>query len=157
VAAPNQSTFDLVPPRRIGKGDFNGIAKVDDENEPPDPTIMPNAAEWNTMEYLIIALCRVLPVAVLSITNTGTPTLTSYITAPTGPTSETFTITKTGVGNILISWPANTFPVYAAQPVATLNAGPGMINTIVEGNGVRIHTYNSAGSAADLSFTVTCY
>lgn len=157
MTAPNKSTFDLGTPRRPTSNDFNGIAKVDDLFEQPDPTTMPNAAEWNTVEYLILSIGRVMPVAVLTVANTGTPTLSSFLTAPTAPNNGTFTITHTATGNVLIAWPALTFPSSACAPVACLNAGPGMIHCVVEGNGIRVHTYNAAGAAADFGFTVTVY
>lgn len=154
MPAPNSSTFDMSPPQRPGKEHFNDISKEDDTNEPPDPNTQPNAAEWNTIEFTLLSVGRVVPTVVISIVGGDPPSLASFTAAPKATVTGSFNITRTGAGNVLIEWPANMFPPSVARPVASLNAGPGMIHAVMEGDGVRVHTYNSAGAATDLSFTV---
>lgn len=157
MAAPNANTFDLATPRRPGTNDFNGIAKVDDAAFAPDPTTMPNAAEWNTIELLLLAVTRVVPVVILSVIGGGAPTINNFPSASANVVIGTFTVVRNSAGNISITWPANTFPPSACAPMAHLNAGPGMIHAVATANGVNIFTYNSAGTATDLSFTVAVY
>lgn len=157
MASPNANTFDLSPPRRPGTNDFNGIAKYDDASFPPDPTTMPNAAEWNTLEFLMLAVARVCPVVNLSVTGGVTPSINAFPSVNSNVLIGTFTVVRNSVGNISITWPTNTFPPSACAPMAHLNAGPGMIHAVVTANGVNIFTYNSAGAATDLSFTVAVY
>lgn len=154
MPAPNASTFDLVPPTRPGTETFNGIAKEDDSDEPPDPQTMPNAAEWNTIEWLIVAIGRVMPVAVISVTG-STATVTGFGTAPEAPILSTFTMAHPSTGVVEITWPTNTFPTPTMKPTAGLNSGPGQIWAESMTNGVRVHTYGPTGTAADLDFTVT--
>lgn len=158
MVAPNASTFDLATSRRPGTDDFNGIAKVDDAAYQPDPTTQPNAAEWNTIEWLLLAVCRVMPVMVLSITGGNPPTLANFLTAPKNIIAGNLTITRVGAGNVQITWPAGKFPPSASPPIAGLNSGgSGMIDAVVISNGVQVRTYNAAGAATDLSFTVSVY
>lgn len=118
---------------------------------------MPNAAEWNTMEYLILAATRVMPVAVLSIVGGTTPTLNAFPNAGTKLLSTDFTITRVSPGVVQITWPANSFPPSIASPMAGLNSGPGMIHAANIANGVQVNTYDQTGAAADHSFTVAVY
>lgn len=157
MTAPNANTFDLATPRRPGTNDFNGIAKVDDSAYSPDPTTMPNAAEWNTLEFLALAACRVMPVAVLSVIGGAVPSLNAFPSASTLVAIGTFTVTRNSIGDVSITWPANTFPPSISPPQATLNSGPGMIWATAIANGINVKTYNAAGALADQSFTASVY
>jgi hypothetical protein len=108
------------------------------------------------MQWLILALGRVMPVAVISVAAT-TATVSSFGCAPSAVTTGTFTMTHPSGGVIEITWPANTFPTAVSKPMAALNNGPGMIYAEAITNGVRVHTADSSGSAVDLDFTVTIY
>lgn len=155
MAAPNKSTFDLTPPRRPGKTDFNDIQKQDDAKYPPNIRTQPNAAEWNTMEWLLIALGRVMPVCLISV---AAGAITQFSSAGSNVSLATFTPTLVSPGVVEITWPADTFPPAIANPVASLNASvAGMITTEAITNGVRIRTFNSSGVATTLSFTVHVY
>ncbi len=156
MVAPNASTFDLTPPTRPGTQTFNGLAKEDDSEDPPNPQTMPNAAEWNTMGWLLLALGRVMPVAIVSVTG-ATATVSAFGAAPKNVVTGSFSMAHPATGVIEMTWAANTFPPAIAQPTASLNSGPGMIWIEPMTNGVRIHTYDAAGAAADLNFTATIY
>lgn len=157
MAAPNANTFDLSPPRRPGTDDFNGITKQDDMVEPPDPQTMPNAAEWNTMELLILALARVMQVVGFSVIGGVSPTINSFPCASNLVTAGTFTINRTGAGVVQITWPANTFPPPVMAPLVSLNSGPGMIHALLISNGIEVHTYDQTGAAADRSFSALVF
>lgn len=156
MAAPNASTFDLTPPTRPGTNDFNGIAKIDDANDPPDVQTMPNAAEWNTMAWLLLSIGRLMPVAALSATG-ATGAITAFAAAAKELTSSDITVAHPATGICEYTWTANTFPAAALKPTASLNTGPGMIYAESITNGVRVKTYNAAGAAADLDFTVSIF
>ena len=154
-ASPNANTFELTQPRRPGSVDFNGIGKQDDAENPPDPVTMPNAPEFNTLEYLIIAACKMIAVATISITGGNPPTLNSFASASSQLSVGTFTITRNSAGNVSITWPANTFPTAATQPKAHLNGSTaGMVSCSPITNGVQVFTWNASGTPTDLSFTV---
>lgn len=156
-SAPNASTFDLVPPTRPGTTTFNGLKKVDDENDTvPDPTTMPNAAEWNTLGWLHLSVGRVMPVLVISIVG-STGAVAYYGSANKNVTISSFTPNHMSAGVVQITWPPGTFPSSTMLPQGALNSGPGMIWVELIANGFRVHTYNASGAAADLNSTVTVY
>lgn len=155
MAAPNANTFSLPSPRRPGSDDFNGIAKEDDQEFPPDPQTQPNADEWNTIEYVTLALGRVCPLLVLSLNDSF-----AYVGSASpneNLTFSAFTIAVNGTGDVSITWPANTLPASSIQPIAALNSGPGMIEAAQISNGVRVKTYDQTGAAASKAFTVSLY
>lgn len=160
MAAPNQNTWDLVPPRRPGTNDFNGIAKTDDPAYTPDVTTQPNAAEWNTVEFLINAFAKVMPSLIISITGGVTPGIAFFTTPASAPVLGTFTVTRNSIGNVSITWPANTFPPSVAAPSVALNAGAlgNAVDIVAITNGIQVRTsVSSTGAGADLSFTATVY
>lgn len=160
MTSPNASTFDIAPPYRPGSADFNGSAKVDDSENPPDPTIMPSAAEYNTLTKLMVALGKVIPVAVVSIKFTAAVPSIDLFSAPgSNVTLPTFVVTDNGAGDTSITWPANTFPAPVAQPTVSLNqdANYAAPRVFAIANGVRIKTPNLSGTLQDAAFTVCIY
>lgn len=154
-ASPNANTFELVPPRRPGAADFNGIAKIDVTASPPDPQTQPNAYEWNTLEFLAIAAGKMIPVAILSVTGGSSPVINAFTTASSLLVLGTFTITRVSAGVVQITWAAGTFPTAATQPKAHLNGTTaGMVTCENISNGVQVNTFNASGAVTDLSFTV---
>lgn len=156
--SPGASTFDLVPPRRPVVGDFNGAAKIDDAQYPPDAQTMPSAAELNTSAKLHVAAGAVLPLLVLSILGGASPTVFGCISAVAAVTPATLTVIRNGAGDVSVTWPANTFPPSSVYPTVSRNAGAAGDEDIVPiTNGVRVRTWNTSGVATDASFTVTLY
>lgn len=154
MAAPNASPFDLSPARRPNTDDFNGIAKEDDDEDPPNPREQPNAGEWNTIEWILMSLGRVMPVVVISVV----ANVVTQVTAAGKDLDTTdFALVVNGTGDVSITWPANSIPSSVAGPVASLNTGPGMIHAALITNGVQVKTYDGAGSPADQSFTVQIF
>lgn len=156
MPAPNASTFDLATPMRPGLQTFNGIAKSDDENEVPDPQTMPNAAEWNTIEWLLLSIGRVMGVAVISVTG-STASINALGSAAKNVSAGTFTMAHPSAGVIEMTVPANTFPTPMCRPNVSLNSGPGSCWAELMTGGVRVHTYDAAGTPADRDFTVVMY
>jgi hypothetical protein len=157
MGSPGISTFDVSPPYRAGSDDFNGNAKIDDAEAPPDAATMPSAAEYNTLTAQMCSVNKVIAVAKLSLgVLAGVYSMASFTAAGSAPTTPTFTITKNGTGDVSITWPANTFPPPVVAPESSLNhTAPGMITAYAITNGVRVVMLNSAGAAADMPFTVT--
>ncbi len=156
--APGVSTWDLIPPRRPTTNDFNGAAKIDDATYAPNPQTMPSGAEYNTLCLLMVALGKVLPNAVVSVTGGNPPTLAGFAAPSSSIVGGTFTLTRNSAGDVSVTWPANTFPTSACAPVVAPNAGALCdVDAVAITNGVRVRTFNAGGAATDLSFTVTIY
>lgn len=163
MPSPNASTWDLVPPRRPGVDDFNGCAKMDDAEFPPDPETMPSAAEWNTKGLLLVALGKVVPNARISVHfANGAPTLASFTAAPNAVTVTTLSVARTAggslAGDVSITWPAGTFPEPLTQPSemgVNVDGPPAAwaISATNIPNGIRVLT-TVAVTATDLPFTV---
>ena len=154
--APGTSTWDLVSPRRPTTNDFNGAAKVDDQQFVPDPQTMVSGLEYNTLCLLVVAMGKVLPNATFSITGGNPPTLAGFAAAASAVVSGTFTLTRNSAGDVSITWPANTFPTATCAPEVSTNAGVQCsVDAVAITNGVRVRTFNAAGAPTDLSFTVT--
>lgn len=154
MSAPNTSPFDLTPPIRPTKDHFNGVAKEDDVEDPPDPRSQPNAAEWNTIEWLLLSIGRVMPVLVFSCSGGG---FTKMGSAKTSLTISDLTYTVNGTGDVSITWPSGSFPSSLVEPMAVLNEGPGQIAVASIVNGVQVKTYDASGTPADRKFTVSVY
>ena len=163
--ATNANTYDLSPPRPPTIADFNGASKADDASEPPDPTTMPNAPEWNTMEKLIVAICQMLPSAEVSILASASPVIiacASPVSAVNGVPSS-FVVTRGGAGNYTIEpTVANMLPASVGQPRAFLigvgnsSASIGAASTTGPVHGypaVQVETFQG-GVLTDLPFTV---
>lgn len=154
MASPNTSPFDLTPPVRPNKDHFNGVAKEDDEEEPPNPREQPNAAEWNTMEWLLLSIGRVMPLLIFSCANGG---ITKMGAAPSALQIVALTYTSPSTGVYEITWASGTFPASQAEPAAFLNEGPGQISAEAITNGVRVRTYDETGAPTNKKFTVSVY
>lgn len=165
MPAPGQSTFDGNPntspatttPYRPGTADFNGAALVDDPVYVPDPSTMPTAELFNTIAFLAISACKMIPSGFISVNAGATPTVAFWGTAANNITSNPFTVTRTAAGNYSITWTAGTFPSPAAQPNASLNIALGAhnygIGAVNITNGVQVTTTQDA-ALTDLNFTV---
>lgn len=158
MPSPPVSTFDLATPRRPARADFNDVTKEDDPGDVPDERTMPNALEWNFIDWLLLSLGRVTSVAVISVTGGGSPSVNHVMSIRNTVVNADITPTRNGAGDVSLTWDPDTFPSNAALPEASLNgtgaAGKGMINCEAIANGVRVYTWDSSGAAADRSFTV---
>lgn len=176
MAAAGQSTWDGNPnlsppvttPYRPGTADFNNLALQDDQEDPPGDPTLPSAALMNGQSGAIVAMARVVANAIVSIIFSGGPQFDSATATPTNvvsnPISSTFTVVRTPggsmAGDIFIYWPASALPAaQLTRPKGYLNgATPGSIcvDRFTNGGntGVRVVTYNTSASPADLPFTV---
>jgi hypothetical protein len=119
---------------------------------------MPSAAMENSNEFLMVAVHMVVPVARFTVTYNGSAyVLTSFQCASTLVSTGTFTVTRNSVGNISITWPANTLPASAGQPTASFTLAA-LLNNATAGaqnitNGVQVFL-TSGGAGVDKSFVV---
>jgi hypothetical protein len=122
--SPNANTWDLSPPRRPGLADFNGAAKADDANFTPDPTTMPSAAEYNTMQLLLVALSQMIPSAEVSILASASPSIIAVLSPVSAVNGNpgAFVMTRSAAGNYTIEpTVANMLPAQVGAPRAYLN------------------------------------
>ena len=97
---PTFNTFDLVPPRRPSLADFNGASKQDNTAFAPNVVTMPNAAEWNTMGRLLVALGQAVSTARVQVNAGVGPTVQSVIAPGTLVNGQTnaFVVTRVAQG-----------------------------------------------------------
>jgi len=83
----------------------------------------------------------------------GVPSVHSQAQCRTAPV--TITVTDNGTGDTSLTWPANSFAPSIVDPRVTVNGDtPGYGTGEAITNGVRIRTFDTAGAAANLPFTV---
>jgi len=163
MPVPIYNTFNgdpgnSVAPRRPSLNDMGGATKVNAVN-PPDPVRMPTAPEDNQKQMQAVSVGKVVPVCVVSVHfSGGTPSAAQFTAAGDNITIPTFTVTDNGVGDTTISWPANTFPPPVVDhDAAVTGATGGFAAAQTLTNSVRVRTFGTGGSAADLSFNVRIY
>lgn len=150
-------TFEQTPVKRPGEADV-----LDGEKENATPTVpphMPNAEEFMQMARQIVALAAMVPLLRMSVEFTGiTPTIHSFACVRSDAVSGSFTLTRTGVGVVEITWGATFFPAPNTKPSANTNwNADGRADAVPITNGVRIRTFDGAGAAADIPFTVAVH
>lgn len=124
------------------------------------------AADFNEQCFLLVALAKVTPAAILFVTNAGTASITglraagSIITAlpvtvvGSGSTCGDFTVTRHAAGDIEIQCPATKI----IQPFGALGfsqaVGDSRVSARLNGtsDGIRIETRNSSGTLTDMNF-----
>lgn len=165
MPATNGNTYDLSPPRPPNLTDFNGAQKVDDSNEPPDPTTMPNAPEDNTVKQTLVAMGNILPLVEVSVAASATPAISSVLspTSAINASPASLYLTRTAAGDYTVETGNGgvTFPAFTGQPKAFLNvigdSSASIQCTYVTGPhsnpAVRVQTYQG-GALTDLNFTV---
>lgn len=117
--APNQTTFDLSPPRRPGADDFNGLNKINEGGLPiADPEHDPSAEEWNTLCDLAISVGAVAPLAILVIKGGASPSIQHVLAPGHSVTPETFLLTRLGAGNLRVRWLTSDLPPSVAATVS---------------------------------------
>jgi hypothetical protein len=159
MTIPTVSAFEIVgAPRRPGLADVGGAAFIDDATDPPDPQTMPSAAMENQNEFLAVAFGMMIPVARFTVTWNGAAyVLTSYQCVSTLVSTGTFTVTRNSVGNISITWAANTLPASAGQPTTSFTLAALLNNATIGSRNITngVQTFITAGGAgSDQSYTV---
>lgn len=158
MTAPNTLTFDIAPPRRPSLDDCGGATLINDAVDPPDPQTMPYAEQLNQWAKQIARFGGSIAVARFSIVfSAGTPSIGQFVCLPTAPITGTFTVTDNGNGDTTISWPADTFPPSVLKPMVALNEDVAALAPVAwmpNATSVRVKTRDSAGTLADIGFTV---
>jgi hypothetical protein len=159
MTIPAVSTFEIVgAPRRPGIADVGGAAFVDDQTDPPDAQTMPSAAMENQGEFLAVAYGMMVPVLRMTVTWNGSAyVLTQFQCPSTLVSTGTFTVTRNSVGNISITWPANTLPASAGQPTSSFTLAALLNNATIGSKNITngVQTFITAGGAgSDQSYTV---
>jgi hypothetical protein len=161
MAAADDNTFDLDPPRRPSLDDCGGAGKEDDVEYPPDPLTHPTAAEFNLFARMIAVFGGVLPHTFVDVRiNAGAPVIDAAGSFRTSVTTATFTPTDNGTGDTTIAWPADTFPTAIGKPVACITSSSGDYlepNVDVLTNSFRVKTKDKTGALADVAFKVLFY
>lgn len=168
MGSPNSSTYDQSPAQRPTVDSFNGCVKEDDQEYPPDPSTMPNAAEANTTSLTIVSLGAMGAVGKISVTYTIIGPQIASSQFPNIATAFTPTIIRTpggaASGDVTISWPAGAVPPSTTAPAVSLN-GTALALTLspvasLVANGVRVVTglnVSGTATATDLPFTVVVH
>lgn len=150
----NTVTYDQVPPIRPGVDDMGGAQKQN-ARRPPDPQRSVTAEDFNQLTKQIVEIAGVSPIAIVTVTNAGTPVIAS-VSGMGGAAGNpaTFTVTDLGVGHTRITWPAASFPPRIARHTADLSATQGQIATVTILNGAEVYTEDSGGGADDFDFVL---
>lgn len=145
-------TFDENPGRRPVENDFDGFTKEDDAQFPPNIVTDPTAKAWNQMAILIQRIASMEPAASLSVHTTGSTAAPFAVvqckSLRSDVTISTFTTATCGTGDVLIGWPAGTFPSAVLDPEAILTGDTSGV-AIAQGltNSVRVRVFNLSGAA----------
>lgn len=160
MGVPLYLTYDgsisaSVNPFRPGLDSVGGASFVDDSQYPPDPTTQLTAAAENQNEMLIVALSKVTPCAIISVTfSSGTPSIASLRAAGSVLAAGDFTVTDLGNGFTELICPATKIIQPLGCVAVPQSAGDfrasGYVNST--SNGIRIETRNSSGTQTDCNF-----
>lgn len=168
MAATNDSTFDLDPPRRPALADLGGAQKENHPKRPPDPVKHPTAEEWNHFAKLLAKLGAIVPTARVYVRITaGIPSIQNVVAMRGDFVAADFTVQDHGTGDTSLRWVAPgtvgaKLPASVGAPDASIAqdlAAPGYVAfyTTVSGlPAVRVKTF-SGGVAADADFVVNIY
>lgn len=165
MSAPDHYVYDghagsSTAPRRPTEADLGGTGFVDDQEYPPDPTTMPNAAMAIQQVKALAGIARVSPVAIIGVTfSGGTPSISEFRVAGTLVVAGDLTVTDNGNGDTTIEWPADTFPASSTHPALTLNADVDIQRqyAVRSGDSVQVVTRDGSGTGTDCDFTVFVY
>lgn len=149
---------NAVAPHRPSLAQLGGGAYEDDQSDPPDLDTMPSAAMENVNQKVLAGIARTADVAAFSVKfNAGAPYIDKATFADKTLVIGDFTVTDNGIGQTDITWPADTFPVAATEPMLGLNAIVGVRDAAAWNiaNGVRVNTFDDLGIGVDCAFTVT--
>lgn len=123
MPSPNDSTFDLDPPRRPSLGELGGGAKENHPKRPPDPVKHPTAEEFNHYAKLFSKVGVEMALARLLLTfSGGTPSVVVMFAARAGMVAGDFAVTDNGAGDTTISWTTGVggmLPPTTGQPTVS--------------------------------------
>jgi hypothetical protein len=145
-------------PRRPSLDDLGG-AQLEDDDPNPDPS-EPSADPFNQMTMQASAIAKVVNAALVNVQFTaGTPAVAQVTAAGSAVDVPTFTLTDNGNGDTTVTWPAQSSPPTVPLPVANaiataVSTSSRLITTTAVTNGVRVRTWNAAGTATDTDFSL---
>jgi hypothetical protein len=145
---------DNVAPHRPSIDDLGSDQYEDFPSEPVDPTREWPAACCNEMCGVVASLSRMSNVVAITVHFTsGTPFVQSSAQPRTTPV--VIQPLDNGVGDVSLTWPANSFPPALNDPKAYVTgATVGAASAIAISNGVRVRVKDLTNTAADLPFVV---
>ena len=157
AGAASDNTWNLSPPRRPSLADLGSATKEDDEDFPPDPQTMPTSAEINIAQKLMTQMLSGFWSLKLQVAPGASPSVQASWSMTTN--AVTFTAVQNGTGDYTITWTAGAFPSSIHGPRAWITDTGKWYqpDAQVVSNGVRVKTYNSAGTATDANFIVEIY
>lgn len=155
MAAAEDLVFALASPRRPTADDVD--ATLEDDGAYPPAAGMPYADQLNQGLKLARACGLMIYVAKIEVHFAGgTPSVHAVAAANDAIVPGTFTVTDNTAGDTTITWPADTFPIAALSPTASIvdtSHGSWLHPTCATvSNGVRVKTRNSGGTLADVNF-----
>lgn len=164
MGIPNANPFGVAQPFRPAADAFGGCEMVNGIN-PPNPTTMPSAQQFNTLGLCAVAACSMVPSALVSIVETGGTYSVAWVIAPnTNILAGQIAITKNGTGDITIAISTALLPPETCTPTVTLNsdinASPRAMDysaTGLRGARVKIVTIAASPAAVDGNFTLSIY
>ena len=146
-----------IDPHRPSVANVGDNDKENKPGQPNDPRYGYTAEALNQRSTQIAAIAKVTDAAIITVEfSSGTPVIVKAIGPSTAIVDGTpFTVTDNGTGDTSIEWTSSTFPPFLRGPRVSIGGTtPGMPAVEEISNGVRVRTFNSAGAATDLPFTV---
>lgn len=126
------------------------------ENDKPvsDPTKELDAGNWNALKDEVAQVAAVCPLAVVHVTNTGTPSIANVL----GVAADKVSVTKNGDGDITVTFDATTGIAIKAALVTVAAASTfSSVSFTAGSNTARVYTYDDAVVASNCGFTLVVF
>jgi len=156
MAASETMTFDLAAPRRPTADDVDATLVNDG-----DPGVLGTGMPYDWQLNQALALCaaygRMLPVLSIEVHfAAGTPSVYAVQALRSTLVAGDITVTDNGAGDVTLTWAADTLPVAASSPEATMvEDGPWLVPVATAvANGVRVKTIVDGNVLTDGNFKV---
>lgn len=158
MTIPDESTFELDPPRRPGLPDVGGAALVDDD-PPPDPDTMPSARMLNMLQRLSRAYGALMPLAIVTIEKTllAPPTIANVRGLNPNLTVDNFGITINDTGDYTLDWDTGILPVDGQPHVDVISDVLAIPRAWRVAEQIFIKLDDGTGSGVDASIQVFIY
>lgn len=163
MAAETTYTFDIDPARRPSPADLGCENATDDAEFAPDKEREGHADQLKQWNAQIAGAGRLLPAAIVEITNSGAPSISYVAAMGTGVDASVFDVTDEATGTTLIEWTRGVLPTaYLRAKVFVDGDGSYLAPYAVRVSdvsaagldGVRVKTRADGGALADVDFTV---
>lgn len=165
MTAPLTLTWDILAgDGGARRGSLEDMGGADVENDLPLPNQSKDlsAEKCNQWSRQLAAVNRMISSSGISVVfDSGDPIVLQAIGPGSLVTPSFFEVEDNSNGDTTIRWDEGTLPVPVLQPIACLNTDGtrGSIDAAYEFNsgvvvGLRVRTWNSAGTPTDMAFTV---